>query len=423
MSRNSAPTLGEQLGHLKLQFRGQDGTGRERPHYIPRYQLEAFWEAHNINAILRAYSVNKSKVVIFQSFLCTFSLLVYVNKVDYLGWLVERDIKDATFPLETRPPSWPDTPPHLELFEAITKSQWIFFPVTFEQYGLYNQLFSPQHIFPICTEELIKAGDIIQVHKIETNPSCAGFGPATYVRKSFVEGENLEEFYSTPPSPSDANKIWNAFSGVLEGLHHLHSAAIDTGFQTIHQDIKPENLLVSKRASSQSYDIGFVIIDFGFSHTKVLKTGQDTWGIDLHGGQVYGKHPPQTYMVRSLTRQGAPEASHHADYTRLGRTAITPKVDIWSLGCVMSEAALWLKCGRRGLDNYRQNRVDETRTLPRFDEAGHGGCFHDGAETLRTVREAHNWIRGAFPGDIVTLQSRKKIDKEPKCFVNDSLRS
>ncbi|UPK94466.1 hypothetical protein LCI18_005401 [Fusarium solani-melongenae] len=447
MSRNNAPTLWEQLGHLKLEFYGQDATGRERPHYIPRYRLEAFWKAHNINAILRAYSVNKSKDVIFQSFLCTFSLLVYINKVEFLGWLVERNIKDATFPLEARPSSWPDTPPHLELFEAITKSQWIFFPVTFEQHGLYNQVFSPRHIFPICTEELIKAGDTIQVHKIKTNPSCAGSDPATYVRKTynepsraqyerevktftslqsrsspniisyhgcyqqqrpggtitynlilgFVEGENLEEFYTTmgpPQSLPDANKIWKAFSGVLEGLHQLHLASIDTGFQTIHQDIKPENLLVSKPASSRSYDIGLVIIDFGYSHTKALTTGQDTWGIDLHGGQVYG----------------APEASHHADYTRLGRTPITPKVDIWSLGCVMSEAAIWIKCGQQGLEKYRKNRMAETRTMPRFNDAGHGGCFHDGAEALGTVRMTHDWIRDTFPDDIVILQVLEMID-------------
>ncbi|KAM0424410.1 hypothetical protein ACHAPT_010331 [Fusarium lateritium] len=89
-----------------------------------------------------------------------------------------------------------------------------------------------------------------------------------------------------PPSPSDTHKIWNAFSGVLEGLHHLNLAAIDADFQTIHQDIKPDNLLVSKPASSQPYDIKLVITDFGYSHTKALRASQDTWGIDSHGGQV-----------------------------------------------------------------------------------------------------------------------------------------
>ncbi|KAJ4227921.1 hypothetical protein NW759_004011 [Fusarium solani] len=447
MPSSIVATRGEQLGRLKLQFNGQDGTGCGRSHYIPRHCLEEFWEAHSISAILRACSINKSQNVIFQSFLCTFSLLVYINKVDFLGWLVERNLKDATFPLESRPSFWPDTPSYDKLFEAITEWQWIFFPVTLEQHELYNQVFSPQYIFPICTEELIKAGDTIQVHKIETNPSCAGSDPATRVRKTyyesgkaqyerevktftslqsrsspyiisyhgcyqqqrldgtitynlilgFVDGGNLEEFYTDmnpPRSLPDTNKIWNAFCGVLEGLHHLNFAAIDTNFQTIHQDIKPDNLLVSKSASSQPYDIELVITDFGYSHTKTLTTGQDTWGIDSHGGQVYG----------------APESSHHADYTRHGRTHITPKVDIWSLGCVMSEAAIWIKCGRQGLENYRNRRIAETRSLPRFDQAGHGGCFHDGAQALSTVRTTHDWIRSYFPEDTVTLQVLDMIE-------------
>ncbi|KAJ4183440.1 hypothetical protein NW759_017083 [Fusarium solani] len=449
MPRSIVATRGEQLGRLKLQFHGQDGTGCERSHYIPRHCLEEFWEAHSISAILRTCSINKSQNAIFQSFLCTFSLLVYINKVDFLGWLVERDLKDATFPLESRPPFWPDAPLYDKLFEAITEWQWIFFPVTLEQHELYNQVFSPQYIFPICTEELIKAGDTIQVHKIETNPSCAGSDPATRVRKTynesgkaqyerevktltslqsrssphiisyhgcyqqqrqdgtitynlilgFVEGGNLEEFYTAmnpPRSPPDTNKIWTAFCGVLEGLHHLNLAAtgIDADFQTIHQDIKPDNLLVSRPSSSQPYDIRLIITDFGYSHTKALWTSQDTWGIDSHGGQVYG----------------APESSHHADYTRYGRTHITPKVDIWSLGCVMSEAAIWIKCGRQGLENYRNGRIAETRTLPRFGQAGHGGCFHDGAQALSAVRTTHDWIRNHCPDDTVTLQVLEMIE-------------
>ncbi|KAJ4327751.1 hypothetical protein N0V84_001860 [Fusarium piperis] len=146
-----------------------------------------------------------------------------------------------------------------------------------------------------------------------------------------------------PRSPSDINKIWNAFSGALEGLHHLHFGAIDAGDQTIHQDITPENLLVSKTTSSQPYDVHFVIIDFGYSHTKGLRNSQDRWGIDLHGGQIYG----------------SPESSHHADYTLHGRNRITPKVDIWSLGCVMSEAAVWIKYGRQGLEDPVDPRVED----------------------------------------------------------------
>ncbi|RSL49750.1 hypothetical protein CEP54_012280 [Fusarium duplospermum] len=379
-------------------------------------RLEAFWEDYNIKAILRACSVNKSQDVIFQSFLCTFSLLVYIEKVEFLGWLVERNLKDSTFPLETRPSFWPDAPAYDRLFEAIAESQWIFFPVTFNKHELYNQVFGPRHIFPICNQELIKAGDTIQVHKIETNPSSEDSDPVTFVRKTYFESgkaqydrevktftslqsrdcDNIISYHgcyqqqrlngpitynlvlgNPPRSSFDINTIWHAFCGALQGLHHLHLAAIDTDFQTIHQDIKPDNLLVSKTSSSQPYAFRLVITDFGYSHTKAPRSNRDTWGIDSHGGQAYG----------------APESSHHADYTHHGRTHITTKIDIWSLGCVMSETAVWIKSGKQGLEDYRNRRMAETRTLRSFDEAGHGGCFHDGAQALSAVRETHDLIR------------------------------
>ncbi|KAM0424409.1 hypothetical protein ACHAPT_010330 [Fusarium lateritium] len=116
-----------------------------------------------------------------------FSLLVYTNKVEFLKWLVERNVTDATFPLEDRPSSWPDTPPYVDLFDAITESQWIFFPAAFEQHELYNQVFNPRHIFPICKAEPIKAGDTIQVHKIETNLSCAGSDPVRSNLAAYLE--------------------------------------------------------------------------------------------------------------------------------------------------------------------------------------------------------------------------------------------
>ncbi|RSL78453.1 hypothetical protein CEP51_008204 [Fusarium floridanum] len=409
--------------------------------------LEAFWRDYSIKAILRAYNINKPENVIFQSFLCSFSLLVYIDKVEFLGWLVERNLKDATFPLEPRPPFWPDAPAYNSLFEAIAESQWIFFPVTFDKHELYNQVFGPRHIFPICQQELIKNGDTIQIHKIETNPPCEDSDPVTFVRKTyfesgksqydrevktftslqsrdcdniisyhgcyqqqlldgpitynlvlgFVEGGNLEQFYTNknpPRSSSDTNTIWHAFRGALQGLHHLHLAAIDTDFQTIHQDIKPDNLLVSKTSSNQPYVFRLVITDFGYSHTKAPKSNRDTWGIDSHGGQVYG----------------APESSHHADYTHHGRTHITPTIDIWSLGCVMSETAVWIKFGRPGLEDYRNRRIAETRTLRMFDEAGHGGCFHDGAQALSAVQITHDWIRESFPDDTVTSQVLDMIE-------------
>jgi hypothetical protein len=58
-------------------------------------------------------------------------------------------------------------------------------------------------------------------------------------------------------------------------------------------------------------------------------------------------------------------------------------VDIWSLGCVFSEAATWLAYGHRGVEKYRQLRSDELKRLGRGDD----DCFHDGEKVLDSVQE------------------------------------
>ncbi len=61
-------------------------------------------------------------------------------------------------------------------------------------------------------------------------------------------------------------------------------------------------------------------------------------------------------------------------------------VDIWSIGCVLSEAAIWVVRGLNGLEEYRRRRRLETIEVPNFEE---GECFHNGVETLAIVREMH----------------------------------
>jgi hypothetical protein len=61
-------------------------------------------------------------------------------------------------------------------------------------------------------------------------------------------------------------------------------------------------------------------------------------------------------------------------------------VDIWSLGCIYSEAAIWIADGYRGLLEYRRQRKAETDELPDFRG---GDCFHDGHKVLDVVANAH----------------------------------
>lgn len=75
-----------------------------------------------------------------------------------------------------------------------------------------------------------------------------------------------------------------------------------------------------------------------------------------------------------------------------------PSADVWSLGCIYSEAARWVVKGRRGLESYRRERFAETREIPNFRD---GDCFHNGHQRLKAVDASHK----------VTSQSPRTDDK------------
>ncbi len=87
---------------------------------------------------------------------------------------------------------------------------------------------------------------------------------------------------------------------------------------------------------------------------------------------------------------GAPEC--YAPYTHEGHTQvpqpITWAADIWSLGCIFSEAAIWIADGYKGLVQYRRQRMAETDRIL-FKS---GDRFHDGERVLQSVLDCHKDI-------------------------------
>lgn len=74
--------------------------------------------------------------------------------------------------------------------------------------------------------------------------------------------------------------------------------------------------------------------------------------------------------------------------------------DIWSLGCIYSEAARWLKDGHRGILTYQQERQAETSQIHGFRD---GDCFHDGEKILPCVRKCHrSSVRNLRAEDYIT---------------------
>ena len=65
------------------------------------------------------------------------------------------------------------------------------------------------------------------------------------------------------------------------------------------------------------------------------------------------------------------------------------KVDIWSIGCVFSEAAVWSRFGWRQLLEYRQRRQSQGDFLM---NAKSKSVFHDGRHVLNIVTDTHEQI-------------------------------
>jgi hypothetical protein len=72
-------------------------------------------------------------------------------------------------------------------------------------------------------------------------------------------------------------------------------------------------------------------------------------------------------------------------------------IDIWSLGCVFSEAAVWSIYGVEGpsgLQSYRERRIEETKGFPSSRDEGY---FHDGQGVLASVMATHRNLSEETP--------------------------
>jgi hypothetical protein len=88
----------------------------------------------------------------------------------------------------------------------------------------------------------------------------------------------------------------------------------------------------------------------------------------------------------------APECylAYHSDEQSNGssNSKVTWPADIWSLGCIYSEAAMWIADGFKGLADYRKQRLaDNDRIVFKG-----GDCFHDGERVLPCVIDTHKEI-------------------------------
>ena len=116
------------------------------------------------------------------------------------------------------------------------------------------------------------------------------------------------------------------------------------------------------------------------------------------------------YTILSLTdREGAPECYRADRFLEEANISVKQNVDIWSFGCILSEAAVWLVHGYTGLEDYRRKREEALARIP--DMKG-GDWFHDGKEVLPIVLKTIDDLEDDFrKSDQVTGPILEKMVK------------
>jgi hypothetical protein len=87
---------------------------------------------------------------------------------------------------------------------------------------------------------------------------------------------------------------------------------------------------------------------------------------------------------------GAPECHRPDNLTKQTQLLVKSNVDIWSMGAIFSEVAVWLVFNYRSLQDYRIARREATKGTPAAEV---GDCFHDGEKVLPVVHQWHDNIK------------------------------
>lgn len=215
-------------------------------------------------------------------------------------------------------------------------------------------------------------------------------GEAYCVLLELATGGTIRQMFMSKEPPTNGQQIysfWALIFELFEGLTSLHELQVDDSTtqisQCIHHDIHPDNIILipgeddNPTEASKHFCLRhrYVLADLGHASTvSVADASVEMQVPDPKAGREYA----------------APEVCETSEFESQLVTPVTAAVDIFSLGAVLIEAAVWLVKGPTGVKEFVEKRTEESKAC-----GAEGPRFHDGSQLLPVVQDSleGKWLR------------------------------
>lgn len=216
-----------------------------------------------------------------------------------------------------------------------------------------------------------------------------------YVIFPLANGGNLLEYWKkeseTPQQPELILWAFQQLLGITGAIRTLHHD-LEGDKNCRHGDIKPANILIFKQ---DGRDL-LVIADLGVSKIHEQVTEMRRSGTDTRATTPAYEAPE----VLESTRQGKPRARTY---------------DIWSLGCVFLEFAIWLLYDFTAVENFEAHRSRPLEipypntSFYSINPVGKAEILSDVSDAIEALREDPRCKGGTALGSLVDLIATKLL--------------
>ncbi|KAL9079836.1 MAG: hypothetical protein Q9157_001292 [Trypethelium eluteriae] len=349
--------------------------------FVPKNQLKEYFDRH-LEEILSALSEDigirfVEPRLIRDGYLKIFAILLRIRREAWIQYFLNfPSLNDNKLPFEVKPHDFPVVTEDDRFFwTSFNKCQWMFCApeVRYTPRCKWNT----QIVLPIIFKERIASGRSADTYKIRIHPDYNHLHRNNMVRlKEILAYEAVRRSFDGRTESGiigfyGSFEHREAFNVILEYANHdtleEYMTTLPPPMKTEdiflwHQDIRPTNILCQLSEGQSPYQCMFKLADLGLSH--LIDYEQEShMALDNSGARIYSA--PEAYRADSITG-------------RCDRV-VSEKADVWSLGCILAEAAVWIITGRLGLEDFRNRRAKMNSTLQGL------GCFHDGLKLLGLV--------------------------------------